>query len=40
MPPHSRGHQLAMTLLLGVLPFLVWGITTPDVNEIMSFFSG
>ena len=31
---------LAMTLLLGVMPFLVWDITTPDVNAIMSFFTG
>ena len=27
-----------MTLLLGVLPFLVWGITTPDVNALLSSF--
>ena len=29
---------LAMTLLLGVLPFLIWGITTPDVNALLSAF--
>ncbi len=31
---------LAMTLLLGVLPFLVWNITTPDVTTLLSYFTG
>ncbi|MGH8905146.1 MAG: complex I subunit 4 family protein [Egibacteraceae bacterium] len=31
---------LLMTLLLGVLPFLVWGITTPDVNGLLRVFGG
>ncbi len=31
---------LVMTVLLGVLPFLVWGITTPDVDALMRVFTG
>jgi NADH-quinone oxidoreductase subunit M len=29
---------LLMTLLLGILPFLIWGITTPDVNGLLRAF--
>ncbi|MGH8884641.1 MAG: complex I subunit 4 family protein [Egibacteraceae bacterium] len=31
---------LLMTFLLGVLPFLVWGITTADVNALTRTFTG
>ncbi|MGH3923768.1 MAG: proton-conducting transporter membrane subunit, partial [Pseudonocardiaceae bacterium] len=31
---------LLMTFLLGVLPFLVWGITTADVNTLTRTFTG
>jgi NADH-quinone oxidoreductase subunit M len=31
---------LVMILLLGILPFLVFGITNPDVTAILAFFTG
>ena len=31
---------LLMTLLLGILPFLIFGITTPDVDALLQVFGG
>jgi NADH-quinone oxidoreductase subunit M len=31
---------LLMTFLLGILPFLIWGITTADVNALARTFTG
>ena len=31
---------LALIIILGFLPFLIFGITTPDVNAILAVFTG